>query len=81
MEGLVGVRDERDEHTEHHVDEEGDEDIEVDLGEDPGREGHPVHLNVRVEHVVPVEEGEQALRRGGRVPELKGGGGGGGGLT
>ena len=39
---LAGVRDERDEHTEHHhVDEEGGEDIEVDLGEDPGREGHP----------------------------------------
>ena len=62
-----------------YIDEEGNEDIEVDLGEDPGREGHQVHLNVRVEHVVPVEEGEQALRRGGRVHELKGGGGGGGG--
>ena len=44
-----------DEHAEHDVDEERDEDVEVDLGEDPGRHGDVRHLDVGVVHVVAVD--------------------------
>ena len=63
LDGVVGACDERDEETEHHVDEQADEGVQVELREEPdqaaaallrlhGREGH--------EHVIPVDEREQA---------------------
>lgn len=64
LDGVVGACDECDEETEHHVDEQADEGVQVELREEPdqaaaallrlhGREGH--------EHVIPVDEREQAL--------------------
>ena len=40
MQCLIGVRDEGDEDREDHIDEQRDEDVEIDLGEYPGRFRH-----------------------------------------
>ena len=59
LDGVIGACDERDEEAEHHVDEQADEGVQVELREEPhqaaaallrlhGREGH--------EHVIPVDK-------------------------
>jgi len=68
--GVVGSGDERDEEGQHHVDEEGDEGVEVHLAEDPHQRAAPLHLVERHEHVVPVDQREQALRHRGQRAEL-----------
>ena len=70
VERLIGVRDETNEHTEDHVDEEGDEQVEVDLAEDPEGKGRLWHLLVSHVHVISIEEGEEALRGDTEVCEL-----------
>lgn len=59
--GVVGSGDECDEEGQHHVDEEGDEGVEVDLAEDPHQRAAPLHLSERDEHVVSVDQRKQAL--------------------
>ena len=68
--GVVGSGDECDEEGQHHVDEEGDEGVEVDLTEDPHQGAAPLHLSKRHKHVVPVDEREQALGNRGQGAEL-----------
>ena len=70
VERLIGVRDETNEHTEDHVDEEGDEQVEVDLAEDPESNRCLWHLLVSHVHVISIEEGEEALRGDTEVCEL-----------
>lgn len=79
LDGVVGSSDERDEEAQHHVDEEADEGVEVELGEEPD-EAAPallsLHCGERHEHVVPVDEREQALRHHGQRAKLPAGQGG-----
>ena len=72
MQGLVGVGDQGDEHGQHHIDEQSDEDIEVDFGEDVGSSGCCGHSLVSSKHVVPIDKGEQTLRGHKGVTELEG---------
>ena len=62
LDGLVGVSDESDEEAEHHVDEKGDEGVEVESAEEPHHVAVVSHLQEGGVHVVPVDEGEEALR-------------------
>lgn len=68
--GVVGSGDERDEEGQHHVDEEGDEGVEVDLAEDPHQRATVLHLSERDKHVVPVDQRKQALRHHGQGAKL-----------
>lgn len=58
---LIGVGNEGDEQAEHHIDEEGDEGVEVKSAEKPHHVtlvSHPQESGV---HVVAIEEREEAL--------------------
>lgn len=61
LDGLVGVSDESNEQAEHHVDEKGDEGVEVESAEKPHHVALVSHLQEGGVHVVPVDEGEEAL--------------------
>lgn len=56
--GLVGSCDESDKQRQHHVDEEGDEGVQIYLAEEPHQSAALLHLGERHKHVVPVNEGE-----------------------
>lgn len=71
LNGLIGSCDESDEQRQNHVDEEGDEAVQVNLAEQPHQSAALLHLRERHEHVVPVNEGEQALRYHGQRAELR----------
>lgn len=61
LDGLVGVGNEGDEEAEHHIDEEGDEGVEVKSAEKPHHVtlvSHPPESGV---HVIAIEEREEAL--------------------
>lgn len=76
LDGVVGSRDERDEEAEHHVDEEADEGVEVELGEEPHQAAAALlrlHRRERHEHVIPVDERKQALRHHRQRAELQAG--------
>lgn len=62
LDGLIGVRDEGDEERQHHVDEQGDKGVEVGPAEEPHQSVFVLQLGEGGEHVVAVQEGEQALR-------------------
>lgn len=70
LDGGVGVGDDGDEKAEDHVDEEGYEGVEVDPAENPNKAALLVHVLKGGEHVVPVDEGEQALRHRVQRPKL-----------
>lgn len=61
LDGLVGSCDEGNEQRQHHVYEEGDEGVQVDLAEQPHHRAGLLHLGERHKHVVAVNEGEEAL--------------------
>lgn len=61
LDGLVGSCDESDKQRQHHVDEEGDEGVQVHLAEQPHQGAALLHLRESHEHVVPVNQGEEAL--------------------
>lgn len=61
LDGLIGVSNESDEQTEHHVDEEGDEGVEVKSAEKPHHVALLSHLQEGGVHVVPIDEREEAL--------------------
>lgn len=73
LDGVVGTGDECNEETQHHVDEEADEGVEVELGEEPhqaavtllGLHGCECH-----KHVVSVDEREETLGHHGQRAEL-----------
>ena len=71
LDGLVGAGDEGDEERQHHVDEEGDEGVEVDLAEDPDQGAAALQAGEGHEHVVAVDEREQTLGHTGQSPELR----------
>ena len=61
LDGLIGVCYKSDEEAEHHVDEEGDEGVEVKPAEQPHHVALVSHLQEGVVHVVPVDQREEAL--------------------
>lgn len=61
LDGLVGVCDEGDEERQHHVYEEGDEGVEVRSAEEPHQSVFVLQLGKRSEHVVTIQQGEQAF--------------------
>ena len=71
LDNVVGGEDDGDEEGEDDVDEDGDEDVEVDTGEPLHRRAVLRDREERREHVVPVDQREQALRRGQDVLELE----------
>lgn len=69
LDGVIGTSDECNEEAEHHVDEKTDEGVEVELGEEPDEAAAALlrlHRCECHEHVVPVDEREQALRHHGK---------------
>jgi len=68
--GVVGPGDEGDEERQHHVDEEGDEGVQVHLAEDPHQRAAVLHLREGDEHVIAVDQGEQTLGHHGERAEL-----------
>ena len=72
VECLIGVWDERDEDREDHIDEQRNEDIEVDLGENPGSIRWIRHHDIGVVHVITIDKGEETLRGDARSSELYG---------
>jgi len=71
LDSLVSSGDERDKQRQHHVDEEGDEGVQVHLAEQPHQSAALLHLRERHKHVVPVDEGEEALGHHGQRTELR----------
>lgn len=61
LDGLVGIRDEGDEERQHHVDEEGDEGVEVGPAEEPHQRVFVLQLSEGGEHVVTVQQREQTF--------------------
>lgn len=61
LDGLIGVSNHSDEQAEHHVDEEGDEGVEVKSAEKPHHVALVSHLQEGGVHVVPVDEREETL--------------------
>ena len=61
FDSFIGVSDQSNEQAEHHVDEEGDEGVEVDSAEKPHHITLVSHLQEGGVHVVPIDEGEEAL--------------------
>ena len=72
LDGFIGVGDEGDEEAEHHVDEEGDEWVEVDPAEQPHQVRLVPHGFEGSVHVVPVDEREETLCHLVQGPELEG---------
>lgn len=59
LDGVIGTGDERDEEAQHHVDEEADEGVKVDLGEEPDEAAAALlrlHRRKRHKHVIPIDE-------------------------
>lgn len=67
---VVGSSDECDEKGQHHVDEEWDEGVKVDLAEDPHQCPTLFHLRKCHKHVVAIDQREEALRHHGQWAEL-----------
>lgn len=61
LDGLIGVRDEGDEERQHHVNEQGDEGVEVRTTEEPHQRVFVLQLGEGGEHVVTVQQREQTL--------------------
>lgn len=59
--GVIGSSYECNEEGQHHVDEERDKGVKVNLAENPNQSATLLHLSKRYEHVVSVDQREQAL--------------------
>lgn len=70
LDGLVGVGNQRDEEAEHHVDEDGDEGVEVKSAEKPHRVTCVSHTQEGAVYVVAIDERKEALRRLGQCSKL-----------
>lgn len=62
LDGLVGAGDQSNEEAEDHVDEEADKSIQVELAKEPHQVAVLLHCGKGHKHVVPIDEGEEALR-------------------
>ena len=58
LNGLIGSCDESNKQRKHHVDEERDEGVQINLAKQPHQGTALLHLRERHEHVIPVNEGE-----------------------
>lgn len=61
LDGLIGVGYKSDKERQHHVDEQGDEGVEISPTEEPHQGVLVLKLGEGGEHVVSVQQGEQAL--------------------
>lgn len=61
---LVGIHDDGDEETQYHINEEGDEGVEVDTGEPPNHRVLARGGGEGGKHIVSIDEGVQALHCG-----------------
>lgn len=68
---LIGSCDESNKQWQHHVDEEWDEGVQVDLAEQPHQGAALLHPRKRHKHVVSVNEGEQTFWHHGQGTELR----------
>lgn len=71
LDGVVGVGDDCDEEAEDHVDEERHKGVEVNPAEDPHHAVLALHVLEGGKHVVPVDQGEEALGHGVQGAELR----------
>lgn len=67
---IIGSGDKCNEEGQHHVDEERDKGVKVDLAEDPHHCPTLLHLGKRYKHVVSVYQREQALWHHGQRAKL-----------
>lgn len=74
LDGVVGVGDDGDEKAEDHVDEERHKGVEVHPAEDPHQAVLVLHVLEGGEHVVSVDQGEEALGHRVHGAELRRGG-------
>lgn len=71
LDRLVGASDEGDEERQHHVDEHRDEGVEVGPAEVPHQAVLVLELREGGEHVVAIQQREQALRHATQLLELQ----------
>lgn len=71
LDGLVCSCDKSNEEWQHHVNEEGDEGVQVNLAEQPHQSAALLHLWECYEHVVSINEREEALRYHGQRTKLR----------
>lgn len=71
LNGFIGVCNERDEQTEDHVDEQGHKGVEVETTVEPHQVAFLLHVFKGREHVVAIDQGEQALGHSVQCAELK----------
>lgn len=71
LDHLVGAGDEGDEERQHHVDEQGDEGVEVGPAEVPHQAVLVFELREGGEHVVAVQQREQTLGHAVQLLELE----------
>lgn len=72
LDHLVGAGDEGDEERQHHIDEHGDEGVEVGPTEVPHQAVLVFELRERGKHVVAVQQREQTLGHAVQLFELEG---------
>lgn len=70
LDGLIRVGNDSDEQAEHHVDEEWDEGVKVKSAEQPHHVVLVPHVQEGGVHVVPIDEGEEALSHFVKCSEL-----------
>lgn len=70
LDGFVRVSDKSYEQTEHHVDEDRDEGIEVESAEEPHHVGFVSHPQKGGKHIITIEEREEALCHFSQCSEL-----------
>lgn len=68
--GVISSGDECDEEWQHHVDEEGNEGVKVDLAEGPHQRAAVLHLSECYKHVVSIDQRKQALWHHGQGAKL-----------
>lgn len=61
LNGFIGVCDQCDEQTEDHVDEQGHKSVQVETTVEPHHVALLLHVFEGREHVVTIDQGEQAL--------------------
>lgn len=70
LDGLVCVSDEGDEETEHHVDEERDEGVQIHSAEQPHHRVLLLKLGKCGKHVVSIDQREEALSHSTHILKL-----------
>lgn len=71
FDGFIGVGDESNEQAENHVNEQGDEGVEVEPAEEPNHVAVVSSFQKGGVHVIPVNEGEEAFCHFAQCAELE----------